>query len=73
MIRGSKFIHLRRRDHPVDLEKKGSLVVLKRGTKKQQYKRCKRYEHQERTCKDPLPGDAEDASNSGANTYQRYY
>jgi hypothetical protein len=33
MIQGSRFIHLRRRDHPVDLEKKESLVVLRRGTK----------------------------------------
>jgi hypothetical protein len=29
MIQGVRFIHLRRRDHLVELEKKGSLVVSK--------------------------------------------
>jgi hypothetical protein len=33
MIRGSQFIHPRRRDHPGGLKKKGSLVVLRRGPK----------------------------------------
>jgi hypothetical protein len=33
MIQGSRFIHLKQRDHPVDLENKESLVVLRRGTK----------------------------------------
>jgi hypothetical protein len=74
MIRGSRFIHLRWRDHPVDLEKKESLVVLRRGTKNNNViKRCKRYDHQEITCKDPLSGDTKYASNSRASSHQRYY
>jgi hypothetical protein len=33
MIRNSRIIHLKRRDHPVDLEKKGFLIILRRDTK----------------------------------------
>ncbi|XP_078153162.1 uncharacterized protein LOC144548369 [Carex rostrata] len=39
--------------------------------KRHQCKRCKQYGHQERTCKAPLPGDTEDASNSGPSTNKR--
>jgi zinc finger SWIM domain-containing protein 3 len=46
---------------------------LEKRYKKQQCKRCKRYGHQERTCKNPLSGDTEDASDSRASSHQRYY
>jgi hypothetical protein len=57
MIQGVRFIHLRRRDHLVELEKKGSLVVLRRSTKNNNVRDARGMAIKREHAKDPLPSD----------------